>query len=120
MTTNNEVLEKDLKARERDLVFGVFLLLNSIALGFYAHNISIKIMRIMDAKYYTAPGFLILIISVGLLIMSVSLIVHSLKSGARFAWLMPRNLIKRFRNDKMWQTIIVFFYLFLYMVVFWD
>lgn len=115
-----QVTGKDLHARERDLLFGIILALSSIALGVYGNTISLKIIAIMDARYYTAAGFLIVIISVALFSMALYLIINARKCGATLAWMKPSLLRERFKNDHALQTFIVFFYLFLYMVVFWE
>jgi len=120
-TSRKEQMTKDeMKARERDLLFGIFLALGSVALCIYAHKISTDAIRIMDARYLTAPGFFLLVIGIGLILMSIYLITHAVKHGATLMWLLPKRLMARFREDKVHQTLLVFFYLYLYMVVLWD
>ena len=119
-STKEQTTKVYMKARERDLLFGIVLGISSIALCIYAHKISTDAIRIMDAQYFTAPGFFLLAIGIGLILMSIYLVIHSIKHGATLGWLLPKRLIARFREDKASQTILVFFYLYLYMVVFWD
>ena len=119
--SRKEHLTKDeMKARERDLLFGIVLAIGSVVLCLYAHKISTDAIRVMDASYLTAPGFFVLVIGIGLILMSIYLIVHAVKNGATLGWLLPKRLMARFREDKVLQTLLVFFYLYLYMVVFWD
>lgn len=117
---NDQKAKAELKARERDLLFGITLAVSSVALCIYAHHISTDAIRIMDARYFTAPGFFILVIGIGLILMSSYLITHAIKHGATLTWLLPRRLILRFKEDRVFQTLLVFFYLYLYMVVLWD
>jgi len=70
--------------------------------------------------YYTAPGFLLVVISVGLLVMAMYLMIHARTHGASFAWLLPKNLIPRLKDGRAGTTVLVFFYLFIYMVVLWG
>jgi hypothetical protein len=108
------------QARERDLVFGSLVIIGSIALGIYANHISQLAIELMDAKYYTAPGFTLLVIAIGLLAMAIYLVINAFKAGARFTFLLPIKLYKRFKDDEAMNTILVFLYLFLYMIVFWE
>ncbi|MBR1919056.1 MAG: tripartite tricarboxylate transporter TctB family protein [Spirochaetales bacterium] len=109
-----------LRARDRDLLFGVILTAASIALCIYAIRISSACMRILDATFYTAPGFLILIIGIMLLACAVYLIVNALRKGGSFRWLIPSRLWKQLRDDKAHYAVLAFFYLYLYMVLLWD
>jgi|GEM_PF-1493846 len=108
------------EARERDLLFGILLLVGSIAVGIYGHIISMQAIAIMDARYFTAPGFSLLLIAIGLFAMAIYLINNAVKEGANLKWLLPKRLLARFKEGHAFQTFIVFFYLFLYMVVLWD
>ena len=108
------------EARERDLLFGILLVIGSIALGIYAHSISTQAMAIMDAEYFTAPGFTILIIAIGLFAMAIYLINNALHQGADLKWLHPKRFLQRLKEGRASQTFIVFFYLYLYMVVLWE
>ena len=109
-----------LRARNRDLLFGIILIVASIALCIYATKISLDCIRILDASFYTAPGFLILVIGIMLLACAVYLVVNALKNGGSLRWLNPKKLLKQLREDKAWYAVLAFFYLFLYMVVLWD
>lgn len=119
-THESDISKQFLEARERDFLFGVILIIGSIALGIYAHIISIKTMAMMDAKYYAAPGLSLLLIAIGLFAMAIYLIINSVKNGATLKWLLPKSLLKRLKEGRAYQTIIVFIYLYLYMVAFWD
>lgn len=116
----NENKPVDIKARERDLAFGILLVFICIALIVYSHRMNIQAMEIANAFYYTAPGFLILILAIGILLMAIYLIVNSIREGATLKWLLPRNLAKRFKEGKALQTFLVFLYLFIYMVFLWG
>jgi len=111
---------KDKKSLERDFVFGILLVLVGVALCIYGNNISLDAMKVMDAQYYTAPGFFIVILGLALFAMAIYMIVNAKKNGATLAWLKPKALLARFKEDRALQTVVVFFYLFLYMVVFWE
>ena len=120
---DKQVKERDpefLRARDRDLLFGIILIAASIALCIYAMKISLDCIRVLDATFYTAPGFLILVIGIMLLACAIYLVVNALKNGGSLRWLNPKKLLKKLKEDKAWYAVLAFFYLFLYMVVLWD
>jgi hypothetical protein len=126
MESNFEVSGKEIektetrKSRERDYLFSWILILGSLALIVYANLISFRAMQLMGASYYTAPGFAIMFISIGLLVMGIYLMLVSRKRGATLTWLLPGRLVKRLKEDQFDKTLLIFSYLGLYMVVFFD
>ncbi len=118
---NNEIKDPGkIRAAERDLLFGIVVLILSIALVIYAHLLNLSAIEIASARYFTAPGFLLLILGIGLIAMAIELIRVSRRKGATLHWLLPKNLSRRFREDRTSQTIIVFVYLFMYMIGLWE
>lgn len=117
----NEKVDHEIKTkRDKDLLFGIILIICNIFLIIYAVRISLDAMRIVDCKYYTAPGLPLLIIGVLLIILAVSLIITSLKQGADLKFILPDNLNKMLKEKQLWQTLSVFSYLFIYIFVLWD
>ena len=74
----------------------------------------------MDINYYTARGFFLGVLSIGLVAMAIYLIVHAYTHGGTLTWLLPKNLIPRLKIGGAGATILVFFYLYMYMVVLWG
>lgn len=108
------------KGRERDYLFSWTLIFGSLALIVYANMISFKAIQLMGASYYTAPGFAVMFIGIGLLVMGIYLMLVSRKNGATLSWLLPGRLWKRLREDQFGKTLVIFTYLWLYMVVFFE
>lgn len=112
--------DKKIRAAERDLLFGSLLIIACIVLAIYAHKMNLEAIRIASARYFTAPGFFILIIAIGIFIMSVYLVMHALKNGGNFRWLIPAKLIARLKADRAIDTVLVFIYLFVYTILLWE
>jgi hypothetical protein len=110
--------QSNLKMRDKDVLFALILILSSVSLIVYALNLSIRAMRIVNATFYDAPGFSMLVISAGLLMLSLALLVIALKQGGRLRWLAPQQIRIAFWNRSSLKTLAVFVYLFLYMIGF--
>ena len=75
-------------------------------------------MRTVDATFYDAPGFSMLVISAGLLVLSLALLVVALKQGGTLRWLALRQIRAELWNRSTLKTLAVFVYLYLYMIGF--
>lgn len=104
--------------RNRDVLFALLLIAGSVALILYALRLSFQAMKAVGATFYGAPGFSILVIAGGLLILSVVLLVTAIRQGGGLGWLTPRNLKRRCGNRASLKTTVVFVYLFLYIASF--
>ena len=114
------VEEKTKSMRDKDVLFSIILMLGSCSLIVYSLIISSEAMKTVDAKFYTAPGFPVLVIGGCLFILSISLLVTALKQGGNLLWLAPKKLAGNIKSKSFWQTVAVFFYLYLYMCLFWE
>jgi hypothetical protein len=94
--------------RDKDVLLGVILILGSCSLIVYSLLISLEAMETMDAEFYVAPGFSVMVIGIGLLILSISLVITALRQGGGLLWLAPAKLIKIFKSKPFWQTLAVF------------
>jgi len=106
------------KMRDRDVLFSLILIVSSVSLIVYALNLSIKAMRTVNATFYDAPGFSMLVISAGLFMLSLALLVIALRQGGTLRWLAPRQIRIALWNRSSLKTLAVFVYLFLYMIGF--
>ncbi len=104
--------------RNKDLFFALLLIMCSLGLIYYAVKISLRAMKAVDATFYDAPGFSIFVISSGLLVLSVALLVNAVREGGSLHWLTPDKWKSLCLNTSSLRTIVVFFYLFLYMAGF--
>jgi len=118
--TDSAVTEEKKSMRDKDVLFGIILILGSCSLIVYSLMISFEAMETIDVEFYIAPGFSVMVIGIGLLILSISLVIAALRQGGDLLWLAPAKLIKIFKSKPFWQTLSVFFYLFLYMWAFWE
>ena len=118
--TDPTVEEKTKSMRDKDVLFSMILMLGGCSLIVYSLIISFEAMEAVGAKFYTAPGFPIMVVGGCLFILSVSLLVTALKQGGNLLWLAPKKLAKNFKSKSCRQTITVFFYLYLYMCLFWE
>ena len=103
------------KMRDRDLLFSGLLILGSIGLVLYALSISLQAMKRVKATFYDAPGFSMIVMGCGLLILSCALMKTALSQGGTLDWLNPRHWQRRIRTRSNLKTVILFVYLFLYM-----
>lgn len=110
--------QTNLKMRDKDVLFSLVLIVSSVSLIVYSLNLSIRAMRTVDATFYDAPGFSMLVISAGLLVLSLALLVVALKQGGTLRWLAPRQIRDVLWNRSTLKTLAVFVYLFLYMIGF--
>jgi hypothetical protein len=108
------------RMRDKDVLFSLVLIAGSVAVISYALSISFEAMRVMQAEFYTAPGFFVLVVGAGLLLLSVSLLVTALRQGGSLRWVNPANLLAMAKRKSSRQTAAVFAYLFLYMCLFWE
>jgi hypothetical protein len=118
--TDITVEEKIKSMRDKDVLFSIILMLGSCSLIVYSLIISFEAIKTVGAKFYTAPGFPVLVIGGCLFILSISLLVTALKQGGNLLWLAPKKLIVNVKSKSFWQTVAVFFYLYLYMCLFWE
>jgi Tripartite tricarboxylate transporter TctB family len=117
---DSTVEEKTKSMRDKDVLFSIILMLGSCSLILYSLFISFEAMKAVGAKFYTAPGFPVMIAGGFLFILSISLLVTALKQGGNLLWLAPKKLARNFKSKSFRQTIAVFFYLYLYMCLFWE
>lgn len=117
---NSAVTEETKSMRDKDVLFGIILILSSCSLIVYSLMISLEAMETMDVEFYIAPGFSVMVIGIALLVLSISLVITALRQGGGLSWLTPAKLIRIFKSKPFWQTLAVFFYLFLYMWAFWG
>ena len=120
MEKDETIANSEKSMRDKDVLFSIVLLTGSVALIFYALKMSINAMNKMDAPFYISPGFTILIIASSLLFMSISLFITARKKGGSLEWLFPKNLKSKVWNRSSRQTLIIFVYLYLYMVLCWE
>jgi hypothetical protein len=106
--------------RDRDLLFGILLVLGSAALVVYAVNLSQAAMRAREIGFYLTPGFSILLVAVALLVLGGALALTARRQGGDFRWLAPRAFFERWRAASSLRTAVLFGLLFLYMCVFWE
>ncbi|MCX8036120.1 MAG: tripartite tricarboxylate transporter TctB family protein [Candidatus Sumerlaeia bacterium] len=106
--------------RDKDVLFALCLIVGSASTLVYALHISFEAMKAVNAEFYTAPGFFVLIIAAALLILGSSLLRTALRQGGSLGWLLPRRLVASARTQAFRQTFTAFAYLFLYMVLFWQ
>jgi len=104
--------------RNRDVLFALLLIAGSVGLILYSLGLSLQAMKTVNATFYDAPGFSILVIASGLLVLSVVLLVTALRQGGGLRWLAPRHLKGLYINGSSLKTAVVFVYLFLYMFSF--
>lgn len=114
----NTIDSTQVQKRNQDVLFALILLVGSGALIVYALRMSLQAMSTMNATFYDAPGFSIMVISGALLVLSVALLVIARKQGGGLAWLAPKKIKQACWNRSSLQTWIVFFYLFCYMMGF--
>ena len=114
------VAEDIKRMRDKDVLFSILLILGSCALIIYSVIISLRAMRTMHARFYTAPGFSTLAVSGGLLLLSIRLLITALRQHGDLRWLAPGRVIEYFRLKSFWQTAAVLFFLYLYMCLFWG
>ena len=86
----------------------------------YALVISLQAMQTLPIRFYTAPGFFVLLIGCALLILGVVLLLTAVRQGGGLRWLAPDSLLRIAGSRPARQTTIVFVYLFLYMWLFWG
>lgn len=110
--------QSNLKMRNKDVLFSLILILSSVSLIGYALSMSIRAIRTVGASFYDAPGFSMLVISTGLLVLSLVLLVVALKQGGTLRWLAPGQIRTALWNRSSLKTLAVFIYLFLYMIGF--
>jgi hypothetical protein len=110
--------ESTLSMRNKDVLFALILIVSSLSLIVYALNLSIRAMKAVDATFYDAPGFSMLVISGGLLVLSLSLLVIALKQGGTLGWLAPRQIRAALWNRSALRALVVFLYLCVYMISF--
>ena len=103
------------KMRDRDLLFSGLLILGSIGLILYALSISLQAMKRVNATFYDAPGFSMIVVGCGLLILGCALLKTALSQGGTLQWLKPRHWRRSIRTRSNLKTVVVFVYLFLYM-----
>lgn len=108
------------RRRDKDVLFGLFLVAGSCALIIYAIRISFQAMEAVKAVFYVAPGFPILVVASCLGTLGCVLVAIAVRQGGTLRWLRPASIWQRMRTRSSLQTAAVFVYLFLYMCVLWD
>ena len=116
MNTSNE--QSTLNMRNKDVLFALILILGSVSLVVYALSLSVRAMKTVNATFYDAPGFSMLVISGGLLALSLTLLVIAVKQGGTLRWLAPRKVRIALWTRSSLKSLAVFVYLFLYMIGF--
>ena len=104
--------------RDKDFLFSIILMVMSLGLIVYALSISVQAMKTLDINFYTSPGFSILVVAVCILLLSITLLINALKNQASLKWLGQTLKIATSKSARSSQ--LVFLYLFLYMVAFWE
>ncbi|MHC4682278.1 MAG: tripartite tricarboxylate transporter TctB family protein [Planctomycetota bacterium] len=110
--------QSTLNMRNKDVLFALILVSGSVSLIVYALSLSVRAIKTVNATFYDAPGFSMLVISGGLLILSLALLVTAVKQGGTLRWLAPRKIRVALWNRSSLKTLAVFVYLFLYMIGF--
>ena len=115
------IIDQDKKnMRDTDVLFALILMVASIALIIYSLVISFEAMRVTDCAFYIAPGLPTLLIGFFLLVSAMILLVTARRQGGDLRWLSPKKFLVKFKSKEFWNTVIVFGYLFLYMIVLWE
>jgi hypothetical protein len=104
--------------RDRDVLFSLLLIAGSVGLIVYALRLSLEAMRAVGATFYDAPGFSILVLAGGLLVLSAALLVTALRQDGGLGWLAPSRWKGLGVDRSSRKTFVVFAYLFLYMFSF--
>lgn len=106
--------------RDRDVLFAIILMIASAAVTVYSISISLEAVKELQIKFYTAPGFFVMIVGGGLFVLGAVLLVMALRQGGDLRWMAPAGLLAIVRSRASRQTATVFLYLFLYMWLFWE
>lgn len=117
---SSQDLEAVKRMRDKDVLFALVLIACSASVIAYALAISFQAMEAVNAAFYTAPGFFVLVVGITLMLLSVSLLVTALRQGGSLRWLTPTSAARWWKSKRSREAVLVFGYLYLYMCLCWS
>jgi hypothetical protein len=103
-----------------DLAFSACLVLASVFLAAYSVRLSAPYVQREVATFYTAPGFMLLVVSLLLFALSASQTLALFRARTSACSSHLEDMAPHHRSRRLLSTVLTLLYLWLYMCAFWG